>query len=68
MSMPARAPIAKAASVQAANGTPRRPNRLGASGIWPPAAKNGDFDHFPDLADEGRVTVVRNWGAFVAER
>src|SRR6516225_9893627 len=41
MSIPARAPIAKAASVQAANATPRRPNTSGSSVIWLPSAKNG---------------------------
>src|SRR5260370_22686753 len=41
MSMPARAPIAKAASVQAANATPRRSNTIGPNGICQPSAKNG---------------------------
>src|SRR5690242_13883663 len=41
MSIPARTPIAKAASVQAANATPSESNRSVANGIAYPAAKNG---------------------------
>src|SRR6516165_1983090 len=41
MSMPARAAIEKAASVQAAYATPRRSNRAGASGVPKCTAKNG---------------------------
>ncbi len=44
MSMPARAPIEKAASVQAANATPRRSNSMGARGgsrVCNPWARNG---------------------------
>src|SRR5579862_7419576 len=45
MSMPARAPIATATSVQAAYATPRRSNRAGASGVPNFAAKNGAKNH-----------------------
>jgi hypothetical protein len=41
MSRPASAPMAKAASVQAANATPRRLNSSGSSGVLLPSAKNG---------------------------
>ena len=48
MSMPARPPIAKAASVEAANATPRRSNRVSENGdasvrdkVWLPVAKYG---------------------------
>ena len=34
MSVPARAPIAKATSVQAANPIPRRSNRPGKNGVY----------------------------------
>jgi DNA-binding NarL/FixJ family response regulator len=59
MSMPARAPIAKAASVQAANGTPRTSNSSGVNGVSLPSAKNGwKYQENSTLSDVLRLIAL----------